>query len=104
MTRRAKAIGAAISTEVPPEPLLVLVNDYVVATRFTLSWLKENVMNPEDGGVLGKVHEELYKRLREEFNLPSKVAEDFHRDALSVYKGWYEDRRRGRLPSCTSPR
>jgi hypothetical protein len=61
----------------------------VKATRFVF-WLKENVPNPEEKGVLGKVHEELYARLREEYNLPSKVAEDCYRDAL-VYKGWFRN-------------
>jgi hypothetical protein len=51
--------------------------------------LKENVKNPEEKGVLSKVHEELYTRLREEYNLPSKVAEDCYREALATYKGWY---------------
>jgi len=93
---------------VPPnaglsEPLLVLVNNYVKAIRFTLFWLKENVPNPDEKGVLGKVHEELYKRLREEYNLPSKVAEDCYRDALSVYKGWYNNPRRGRFPRVYRP-
>ncbi len=40
------------------------------------------------GGVSGRVHEGLYEELREEYNLPSKVAEDRYREALSVYKGW----------------
>ncbi|MQL56650.1 transposase, partial [Acidianus ambivalens] len=29
---------------------------------------------------------------------PSKVAEDCYRDALSIYKGWYNNPRRGRFP------
>ena len=45
--------------------------------------------NPEEKGVLSKVHQELYEKLREEYNLPSKVAEDCYRDAISIYKGWY---------------
>ena len=53
--------------------------------------MKENVPNPNEKGVLGKVHEELYEKLREEYNLPSKVAEDCYRDAISVYKGWYNN-------------
>jgi len=68
------------------EPLLALVNNYVKALRFALFWLKENVPNPNEKGVLSKVHEALYEKLREEYNLPSKVAEDRYREALSVYK------------------
>jgi len=63
------------------EPLLALVNNYVRAMRFALFWLKENVENPKEKGVLGRVHGELYTRLRGEYNLPSKVAEDCYRDA-----------------------
>jgi putative transposase len=37
------------------EPLLALVNNYVRALRFALFWSKENVPNPEEKGVLGKV-------------------------------------------------
>ncbi|BBD72807.1 hypothetical protein HS1genome_1196 [Sulfodiicoccus acidiphilus] len=66
----------------PSEPLLAPVNDYVEAMRSTPFRSKENVENPNEKGVLGRVHEELYKRLREEFNLPSEVAEDCYRDAL----------------------
>ena len=85
MARRgSKAIRATVSMKIAlSEPLLVLVNNYVKALRFTLFWLKENVLNPEEKGVLSKVHEELYERLRDEYNLPSKVAEDCYRDMLS---------------------
>ena len=91
MTRRGnKAIRAIVSMKIAlSEPLLVLVNNYVKALRFTLFWLKENVSNPNEKGVLSKVHEALYEKLREEYNLPSKVAEDCYREALATYKGWY---------------
>ena len=82
MARRVKAIRATVSMKIAlSEPLLALVNNYVKALRFTLFWLKENVPNPEEKGVLSKVHEELYEKLREEYNLPSKVAEDCYHDA-----------------------
>ena len=90
MARRGnKAIRATVSMKIAlSEPLLALVNNYVKALRFTLFWLKGNVTNPNERGVLSKVHEELYEELKEEYNLPSKVAEDYYREALSVYKGW----------------
>ena len=74
----------------PSESLLVLVNNYVKATRFVF-WLRENVPNPKEKGVLAKVHEELYGKLRNEYNLASKVAEDRYRNALSVYKSWFNN-------------
>jgi len=104
MARRVKAIRATVSMKIAlSEPLLALVNNYVKAIRFTLFWLKENVPNPEEKGVLGKVHEELYEKLREEYNLPSKVAEDCYRDALSIYKGWYNSPKKGRFPRVYKP-
>ncbi|AEE93281.1 OrfB transposable element protein, IS605 [Acidianus hospitalis W1] len=105
MARRGnKAIRATVSMKIAlSEPLLALVNNYVKALRFTLFWLKENVKNPEEKGVLSKVHEELYTRLREEYNLPSKVAQDCYREALATYKGWYNNPRRGRFPRVYKP-
>jgi len=104
MARRVKAIRATVSMKIAlSEPLLVLVNNYVKAIRFTLFWLKENVPNPNEKGVVSKVHEELYEKLREEYNLPSKVAEDCYRDALSIYKGWYNSPKKGRFPRVYKP-
>jgi hypothetical protein len=104
MARRVKAIRATVSMKIAlSDSLLVLVNNYVKALRFTLFWLKENVKNPEEKGVLSKVHEELYEKLREEYNLPSKVAEDCYRDAISIYKGWYNNPRKGRFPRVYRP-
>jgi len=105
MARRGnKAIRATVSMKIAvSDSLLVLVNNYVKALRFTLFWLKENVPNPNEDGVISKVHEELYTRLREEYNLPSKVAEDCYRDALSVYKGWYNNPKKGRFPRVYKP-
>ena len=105
MARRGnKAIRATVSMKIAlSDSLLVLVNNYVKALRFTLFWLKENVLNPEEKGVLSKVHEELSERLRDEYNLPSKVAEDCCRDALATYKGWYNNPRKGRFPRVYKP-
>ena len=65
--------------------------------------MKENVPNPNERGVLSKVHEELYEKLKEEFNLPSKVAQDCYRDALSIYKGWYNNPKKGKFPRVYRP-
>jgi IS605 OrfB family transposase len=105
MARRGnKAIRATVSMKIAlSDSLLALVNNYVKALRFTLFWLKENVPNPNEKGVLEKIHEALYTRLREEYNLPSKVAEDCYRDALSIYKSWYNNPRKGRFPRVYKP-
>jgi hypothetical protein len=66
MARRVKAIRATVSMKIAlSEPLLALINNYVKALCFTLFWLKENAPNPNEKGVLGKVHEALYEKLRE---------------------------------------
>jgi len=104
MARRVKAIRATVSMKIAPtDSLLALVNNYVKAVRFSLLWLKENIPNPNEEGVLGKVHRGLYTRIKGEYNLPSKVAQDCYRDALSVYKGWYNNPRRGRFPRVYKP-
>jgi len=36
--------------------LLALVNNYVKAIRFILFWLRENVPNPEEKGVISTTH------------------------------------------------
>ncbi len=105
MARRVKAIRATVSMKIAvSDSLLAIVNNYVKALRFSLFWLKENVKNPNEKGVLGKVHEELYKKLREEYNLPSKVAEDCYRDSLSTYKGGTTTRGGGVFLECTNLR
>jgi len=55
MARRVNAIRATVSMKIAlSDPLLALVNNYVKALPFTLFWLKENVKNPNEKGVLGK--------------------------------------------------
>jgi putative transposase len=102
--RGSKAIRATVSMKIAlSDPLLALVNNYVKALPFTLFWLKENVKNSNEKGVLEKVHEELYTRLRKEYNLPSKVAEDYYRDVLSIYKAWFSNPKKGRFPRVYKP-
>jgi len=104
MARRVKAIRATVSMKIAlTDSLLALVNNYVRAIRFALFWLKENVPNPNEGGVLGKVHKGLYTRLKVEYNLPSKVAIDCYREALATYKGWFNNPKKGRFPRVYKP-
>jgi hypothetical protein len=73
MARSVKAIRATVSMKIAlSEPLLALVNNYLKALRFTLFWLKENVPNPNEKGVLGKIHKALYEKLREELRYTVK--------------------------------
>ncbi|WP_338117360.1 hypothetical protein [Sulfuracidifex metallicus] len=49
-----------------------------------LFWLKDDIPNPEEKGLLGKVHEGLYKNLRSMcVHTPSKVVEDCYGDTHS---------------------
>jgi len=45
----------------------------------------------------------LYTRLRGDYNLPSKVAQDCYREAISIYKGWFNNPRKGRFPRVYKP-
>ncbi|MEM0299960.1 RNA-guided endonuclease TnpB family protein [Saccharolobus sp.] len=106
MARRKKKnpIRATVSMKIgSSDSLLAFSNHYVKALRYVLFWLKENKVNPNENGVLQLVHQELYEKLREEFSLPSKVAEDCYRDALSVYKGWFNNPKKGRFPRVYKP-
>jgi tRNA splicing endonuclease len=55
----------------------VLINpDTVKPLRFFLFLFERDVPNLEDKGVVSNVYEELYEKLMEEYNLPSKVAQN----------------------------
>ena len=105
MARRDKSpTRATVTMKVGiSEPLLALVNNYVKALRYALFWLKENVKDPNERNVLKRVHEGLYRKLKEEFNLPSKVAQDCYRDALAIYKSWFNNPKKGRFPRVYKP-
>ncbi|MDT7888873.1 MAG: hypothetical protein RQ885_07855 [Desulfurococcales archaeon] len=47
---------------------------------------------------IGRVHNTLYRELREWFGLPSRAAVDCYRDALANAKSWRNNPRRGRRP------
>jgi hypothetical protein len=47
---------------------------------------------------IGRVHNALYRELKEWFGLPSRVAVDCYRDALANAKSWRNNPRRGMKP------
>ncbi|ARM76143.1 RNA-guided endonuclease TnpB family protein [Acidianus manzaensis] len=97
-------IRATVSMKIGvSEPLLALSRNYVKALKFVLFWLKERNVNPKEKGILQLIHQELYEKIREEFQLPSKIAEDCYRDALAIYKGWYNNTNKGRFPWVHKP-
>jgi IS605 OrfB family transposase len=104
MARRAKAIRATVSMNIAiSESLLAFSKNYLEALRYVLYWLKEKRINPNKSNILSMVHKELYEELKEEFNLPSKVAQNCYRNALSIYKGWYNNPNKGRFPRIFKP-
>ena len=107
MTKKDEnVIKATVSIKIlPTESLLVLVNNYVKAVRFTLFWLKENVPNPNENKfrLLSEINRALYTKLKEEYNLPPKIIPNCYMDALSVYKGWYNNPKKGRFPRVYKP-
>jgi IS605 OrfB family transposase len=103
MARRTHAIRATVSMNIAIfESLLVFSKNYLEGIRYVLYWLKEKGINPNKRNILSIVHEELYKELKE-FELPSKVAENCYRNAISIYKGWYNNPKKGRFPRVYKP-
>jgi IS605 OrfB family transposase len=104
MARRAKAIRATVSMNIAiSESLLAFSKNYLEALRYVLYWLKEKRINPNKSNILSIVHKELYKELKIEFNLPPRVAQDCNRNAISIYKGWYNNPNKGRFPRIFKP-
>jgi IS605 OrfB family transposase len=104
MARRAKAIRVTVSMNIAiSESLLAFSKNYLEALRYVLYWLKEKRINPNKSNILSIVHKELYEELKEEFNLPSKIAQNCYRNALSIYKGWYNNPNKGRFPRIFKP-
>jgi IS605 OrfB family transposase len=84
-------------------PLLTFAKNYLEGIRHVLYWLKEKGINPNKRNILSIVHKELYKELKKEFNLPPRVAQDCNRNAISIYKGWYNNPNKGRFPKIFKP-
>ena len=103
MTRRANAIRATVSMNIAiSETLLVFSKNYLEALRYVLYWLKEKRINPNKNNVISIVHKKLYSILKS-YNLPSKIAQDCYRNAISIYKGWYNNPKKGRFPIVFKP-
>jgi transposase, IS605 OrfB family, central region len=103
MTRRNNAIRATVSMNIAlTSSLLVFSKNYLEALRYVLYWLREKRINPNKNNVISVVHKKLYNILKS-FNLPSKIAQDCYRNALSIYKGWYNNPNKGRFPIVFKP-
>jgi hypothetical protein len=103
MSRRGNAIRATVSMNIAlTNTLLVFSKNYLEALRYVLYWLKEKRVNPNKRNILSIIHKALYNILKS-FNLPSKIAEDCYRNAISIYKGWYNNPNKGRFPIVYKP-
>jgi len=103
MTRRTNAIRATVSMNIAlTKPLLVFSKNYLEALRYVLYWLKEKRINPNKNNVISITHKALYNTLKS-FNLSSKIAIDCYRNAISIYKGWYNNPKKGRFPRVFKP-
>jgi predicted transposase len=47
---------------------------------------------------LGRAHKLLYSVLKERYGLPSKIAQDCYREAITVAKSWLRNPKRGKIP------
>jgi IS605 OrfB family transposase len=103
MTRRTNAIRATVSMKIAlTNSLLVFAKNYLEALRYVLYWLKEKRINPNKRNILSITHKALYNILKS-YNLSSKIAEDCYRNAISIYKGWYNNPNKGRFPRVYKP-
>ena len=103
MTRGTNAIRATVSMNIAlTNSLLVFSKNYLEALRYVLYWLKEKRINPNKRNILSIIHKALYNTLKS-YNLSSKIAEDCYRNALSIYKGWYNNPNKGRFPRIFKP-
>jgi IS605 OrfB family transposase len=103
MTRGTNAIRATVSMNIAlTNSLLVFSKNYLEALRYVLYWLKEKRINPNKRNILSIIHKALYNTLKS-YNLSSKIAEDCYRNAISIYKSWYNNPNKGRFPKIFKP-
>jgi len=84
----------SISVRVSPEPVVIeLLHRYKNALNYAINKIIDNNLR-----TLKQAHGFLYKDLVEIFNLPSRIAVDCYRDALTNVNAWRNNPKRGRRP------
>jgi putative transposase len=84
----------SIGMMVSPEPgAIELLRRYNLALNYAISKILRLDLRS-----VGRVHNALYRGLREWFDLPSRVAIDCYRDALANANAWRNNPRKGRRP------
>jgi len=84
----------SIGVRVSPEPVaLELLHRYRDALNYAINKILDNNLK-----TLKQVHNFLYRDLVERFNLPSRIAIDCYRDALTNANAWRNNPKRGKRP------
>jgi hypothetical protein len=84
----------SIGMMVSPEPGAVeLLRRYNIALNYAI-----NKILSLDLRSIGRIHNALYRKLREWFGLLSRVAVDCYRDALANANAWRNNPKKGRRP------
>jgi len=107
MTRRVKAIRATVSMKIAPsEPLLTLINNYVKALRFARPILVEGkCTEPKREGSARESPRGVVREVKGGRNIiylprsPRTVTGT----PISIYKGWYNNPKKGRFPRVYKP-
>jgi len=93
------ALTLSIGMRVSPEPEAIeLLRRYNVALNYAINRILRLGLRS-----IGRVHNALYRELKEWFDLPSRVAIDCYRDALANANAWRNNPRRGRRPRVRKP-
>ena len=66
---------------------------YIIAFNYAI-----NKILSLDLKTIRDAHRELYRELRERFELPSRIAVDCYRDALANAKAWRNNPKKGKRP------
>jgi len=89
-----EVLTLSIGVRVSPEPVVIkLLHRYKYALNYSINKILDNNLK-----TLKQVHNFLYKDLVEIFNLPSRIAIDCYRDALTNVKSWRNNPERGKRP------
>jgi len=82
------------AVRVSPEPEAVeLLRRYMIALNYAMNKILNLNLK-----TIKEVHRELYRKLKEWFGFPSRIALDCYRDALANAKAWRNNPKKGRRP------
>jgi len=89
-----EVLTLSIGVRVSPEPVAIeLLHRYRDALNYAINRIIDNNLR-----TLKQTHKMLYRDLIEIFNLPSRIAIDCYRDALSNVKSWRNNPKKGKRP------